>query len=596
MLARAAFSLRVRLLLLVLSVIALAAAVVLYTNADIGRRAALEARTEALHSAQLSAGGFREVIAGGEQLLSTLALTPQVRNRDIPAAQELFRDLLRQYPQYTIIGLVDPDGDLFVSGVSSATPVNVADRPWFQRVIQTRQFVVGEYVIGRITGKAATTLAYPVVDASGQVVLILIAGLDLQWLNGFAARTELPPTSVLAVMDGDGTILVRYPEPEKWVGRSALEVEIAEMILTQRTQGTAEAVGIDALPRLWGFLSLGEPESSGPFLAVGIEKRVVLAEANRTLRLMLVALGIIGGMTLAAILAAVSMVVAPLRRLVVVTSRITSGDLEARSGMERRRDELGDLARSFDHMAAALKQRQTEMLGTLQQLKRSNAELEQFAYVVSHDLQEPLRMMASFTQLLEERYKGRLDADADEFIGYIVEGSTRMQALVQDLLDYYRVDTGGMLVQGVDCNDVLGVAMANLKAIVEASAAIVTHDTLPLVTADRIQMVRLLQDLVDNAIKFRRENETPRVHVSARRTDGEWEFSVRDNGIGIAPEFSEKLFVIFQRLHTREQYPGTGVGLAICKRIVERHGGRIWVESEPGKGSTFYFTLPAAGG
>ena len=225
------------------------------------------------------------------------------------------------------------------------------------------------------------------------------------------------------------------------------------------------------------------------------------------------------------------------------------------------------------------------------ELTRSNKDLEQFAYAASHDLQEPLRMVTSFTQLLEKRYKGKLEKDADEFIGFIVDGATRMQAMISDLLDYSRVGTRGKAFQETDCEEVLRQATTNLIPAISESAAIVTHGPLPVVVADDGQMLRLFQNLVGNAIKFR-SRETPRVHVSARRTDGEWEFSVRDNGIGIAPEFFDKLFVIFQRLHTREQYPGTGVGLAICKRIVERHGGRIWVESEAGKGSTFFFTLP----
>jgi PAS domain S-box-containing protein len=224
-------------------------------------------------------------------------------------------------------------------------------------------------------------------------------------------------------------------------------------------------------------------------------------------------------------------------------------------------------------------------------LKRSNEELQQFAYVASHDLQEPLRAVASFTQLLSERYKGKLDKDADEFIAFAVGGANRMQTLINDLLSYSRLETRGKPPEPTDSHDALGQALANLGTAIRESVALVTNDELPKVLADEGQLVQLFQNLIGNAVKFHGK-EPPRVHVSAALQGREWLFSVRDNGIGIAQEYQERIFSIFQRLHSREEYPGTGIGLALCKRIVERHGGTIRVESEPGSGSTFFFTLP----
>ena len=228
------------------------------------------------------------------------------------------------------------------------------------------------------------------------------------------------------------------------------------------------------------------------------------------------------------------------------------------------------------------------------EMQRSNTELEQFAYVISHDLQEPLRMVSSYTQLLAKRYGKKLDNDADEFIGYAVDGAKRMQTLLHDLLEYSRVGTRGKPFGLVNCEHVVEQAMANLKIAIEECSASVSYDTLPTVMGDEGQLVRLFQNLIGNAIKFRRE-ETPQVHISALRRNNIITFTVKDNGIGIDPQHSQSIFEIFRRLHTREEYPGTGMGLAICKKIVERHGGHISVQSQPGQGSTFYFSVDMAG-
>lgn len=224
------------------------------------------------------------------------------------------------------------------------------------------------------------------------------------------------------------------------------------------------------------------------------------------------------------------------------------------------------------------------------ELGRSNADLQQFAYVASHDLQEPLRMVSSYTQLIARRYKGKLDADADEFIAFAVDGANRMQRLILDLLAYSRVNTAGRQFEPTAMETVLKAALNNLTNAVKESQAVITHDPLPAVMGDDKQLAQLFQNLLSNAVKFGGA-QPPRIHISAKQTDGEWLFSVRDHGIGLDPQYVDRIFVIFQRLHTRAEYPGTGIGLAICKKIVERHGGRIWVESELGKGATFYFTL-----
>jgi PAS domain S-box-containing protein len=242
------------------------------------------------------------------------------------------------------------------------------------------------------------------------------------------------------------------------------------------------------------------------------------------------------------------------------------------------------------------KNAEAHLLQTVKELNRSNDELGQFAYIASHDLQEPLRMVASYTQLLSRRYKGKLDSDADEFIGFAVDGANRMQRLIQDLLAYSRVGTKGADLRDTSSEEALDQALMNLRGAIEDSGAVVTYDPLPPVLADEGQLVQLFQNLVGNAIKYQSPG-VPRIHVSSAK-DGatKWLFSVRDNGLGIESKYFEKIFGMFQRLHKREEFSGTGIGLAICKKIVERHGGHISVESGLGQGSTFRFGLAGSNG
>jgi PAS domain S-box-containing protein len=238
------------------------------------------------------------------------------------------------------------------------------------------------------------------------------------------------------------------------------------------------------------------------------------------------------------------------------------------------------------------KQAELELQNQKQDLARSNAELQQFAYVASHDLQEPLRMITSYLELLERRYKGQLDERADKFIAYAVDGATRMQTLINDLLSYSRVGTSARDWTSVDCEKIVQNVLSNLHLSIVQSHAVITHDSLPTVNADPSQLTQLFQNLISNAIKFRREQALPQIHIGVNCTGGKWLFSVQDNGIGMETQYLERIFIIFQRLHSKTDYPGTGIGLAVCKKIVERHGGHLRVESQPDHGSTFYFTLP----
>ncbi|MFX1437664.1 MAG: ATP-binding protein [Promethearchaeota archaeon] len=237
-----------------------------------------------------------------------------------------------------------------------------------------------------------------------------------------------------------------------------------------------------------------------------------------------------------------------------------------------------------------ISKREIEFNEIMVDLKRSNEDLQQFAYVASHDLQEPLRAIVSFSQLLEEKYRDKLDKDGTEFIHFITDGAKKMNTLIKDLLSYSRITTHAQPSKLTNLEKILKDAIFNLQEAIKESGTIITHDDLPILKVDKTQFIQLFQNLLSNAIKFRRQ-ETPKIHIGVKKINNEWLFSVKDNGIGIESKYFDKLFNIFYRLHTKEEYPGTGIGLPICKKIVQRYGGKIWVESEFGKGSAFYFTI-----
>lgn len=272
-------------------------------------------------------------------------------------------------------------------------------------------------------------------------------------------------------------------------------------------------------------------------------------------------------------------------------NEVPIGFMEINSDITERKKAEESLKKAHDKLELKVQERTDELNILVDELKRSNDELKQFAYVISHDLQEPLRTIASFTQLLRRRYEHELDEDADEFIDYIVDGADRMQIMIKALLDYSRVNTINKEFKPSNLNEIIYQTLNSLKIAIDESNAKITVDQLPTIIVDDKQMFQLFQNIISNAIKFRKTDEDMKIHISCEKVSTNYIFSVSDSGIGIEPQFKDRIFEVFQRLHTRDEYSGTGIGLAVCKKIVERHGGQIWVESELGKGSNFYFTI-----
>jgi signal transduction histidine kinase len=630
-------SLRTRLSLLVLAGVVPILVLVLYASLEERNQAVEVIRQDALQMVRVASDRQDQLLESAQQLLSALALLHEVQNHDKAACERIFANLLALYPVYANLGAIRPGGEVFASAVPLTEAVNLSEHSHFRLPVETRQFAIGECEIGRINRKATLHVGYPAIDAAGQLRAVVYAALDLTWLRTMLTNSTLPKGSSLTVTDPNRVTLVRYPDPEgtyvgQLVPRSGARTNArpgrfdtnapptpSERMRWRRGTGsrTNEISGIgrgrDGVERLYATTQLGHTgETNAVRVTVGIPVAVAYAPANHALLRSLLVVGLVtaGALGLAWFGGNI-FILRRVKALMRANDQLSAGDYNARVGGPYGPGELHLLSKTFDDMAATLQKRIEEREKTqaklralneeleqrvasrTAQLERSNRDLEQFAYVASHDLQEPLRMVSNYVALLRDRYQDQLDAKAREFLGFALDGATRMQELILALLDYSRVDTQGQPFETTDCNQVLERVLLNLKVASDESHAAVTLNPLPTVLADGVQLGQVFQNLIANAIKFRGENP-PEVQVAATPEDGGWHFTVRDNGIGIAEEHFRRIFVLFQRLHSRTRYPGTGIGLALCKKITERHGGRIWVESKPGQGATFHFTLAPA--
>lgn len=370
-------SLRVRLLLLVLLAILPALGLILYTGWEQRRYAASNAYENALRLVRLASSDEAELIRDGHDLLAGLAQLPAVRRRNSGACNAIFARLLIQYPRYSNIGATDAEGNVFCSAVPPNRPLNIGARTGFRRTLQARAFTVGAYQIGRITGRAMLPLNYPILDAAGQVQVVIYAALDLAWLNRFAANAELPPSSTLTVVDRNGTILVRHPTSERWVGKPMPNTPLIQAMLGQRTTGMTEAAGVDGIPRLYAFTPLrGATGVADAYLSIGIPTQVAFAEIDKLLTQNLAGLGVAAVLALiAAWVGSNVFVLRQVKGLVCATSRLAAGDLRTRTGMPYGSGELGQLAHAFDEMAGALEQREADRTRAEEERERSLRQL-----------------------------------------------------------------------------------------------------------------------------------------------------------------------------------------------------------------------------
>lgn len=494
-----------------------------------------------------------------------------------------------------------PDGTFLLSSNPAMVGAVISDRTHFRDVVSGREWSVCELTRAKCSGEPIFCISRGIRDEKGALLGLVVATVIPERLDSVLSVKRAKGGGI-SIVDNKGMLVYRYPVVDlTWEERDRLKVfpDWKEALDGKEVTGIIPG-SYDA--HHYRIIASAPIASIGWAAGAGsTEERVTRAITSKLVSQAILFFLVISAALCTALLLS-RFISTPVKRLRDHALSLGQGEID-KPAVASGPAELRELADSFNIMAGKLRkardelelrvhERTIELQSYMQKLERSNQALQEFAYIASHDLQEPLRTVCSFVQLLERRYRGKLDAHADELIAYSVDGAKRMQSLINDLLMYSRVDTQGNPLEPTAMETIFGKAVSTLQARIEERGAVISHDPLPTLSVDPSQMARLFQNLIGNGLKFHSE-KTSRVHVSAHRSNGEWVFSVKDNGIGIESKFFERIFKIFQRLHTRDEYSGTGIGLAVCKKIVERHGGRIWVESTPGEGAAFYFTVPS---
>lgn len=519
-----------------------------------------------------------------ERALGMLKGAPPAEiNRLLAASAEQYRAL-------RAIHWVDDRGVVIASSDPNSVGSSVASYEFYKRLEGGEDLVASDLMPSWITGRPIFIVGKRIKDLSGGSTGMLLSVVYPDVFGQQVLSIRLDPADFISLFDSMGTVVFSN-QPSRmgmtWTARQ--DPALQEALAGREAQGRVISPDTGQ-HRLVARVPI---PSTGWAAGASVALSAVASPLLRSILMATAVLAVVTALCVLVVLQISRRIVVPLYKLREHAHRIGEGHLERHEPI-RGPLELQELGAALNGMSEQLAAARTALEQANEDLRRSNRDLEQFAYIASHDLQEPLRAVGGFVTLLQQRYRGSLDEKADRYIGEIVDGVSRMQALINGLLEYSRVGMRGGDLQSAPAGAALDEALANLRASIEQSGAVVTSEPLPTVCADPAQLTRLFQNLVGNAIKFRSE-QPPQVHVGAEHRDHEWLFSVRDNGIGIDPQYADRIFMIFQRLHTRDKYPGTGIGLAVCKRIVERHGGRIWVESQPGQGSTFYFSVPDQG-
>ncbi len=597
------------------------------------RLAIRRAEDDVSSAVSIAASEYQATIEQTGHFLLALSHSSEVMGGNGAVCDRFLKSMIQDSPIYFNLTIVQPDGMLFSSAAEHTGVVSYADRSWFALARQTKKFVNGGFQIGKITGRPMFTLAYPVLDSRQEVGRIIVAAVDTAWLSKSAANVKLPPGSVVTVFDREGTILARSPNAETWIGRGVPEAPIVAEAVRKNAPGTRQAAGVDGVMRVYAFMPLSGTAGAGAYVSVGIPTSEVFADTRRMLIAAMTGLVVVlAGAVLAVWLGSEVLILRGVRALLTATGRLARGEPGVRAGAGlASQGEIGALAAAFDVMAESLEKREAErreaedriralaealeqrVAERTAQLEEANHDLEAFSYSVSHDLRAPLRHVSGFADLLSKH--ASLDERSGRYITVIKESCRRMSALIDDLLAFSRIGRASLELTEVSLRDLVDEAAAEAArdaagpgvagpgvagpgpAVPGADARRIAWKVgdLPTVRADHRLLRLALVNLLSNAVKYTRPRAEAVIEVACTRADGEVVVRISDNGVGFDPRFASRLFGVFQRLHAADQFEGTGIGLATVKNIIVRHGGRVWAEGEPDRGSSFYFTLPERG-
>ena len=517
-------------------------------------------------------------------------------------------------PDYVNFGLIERDGMMFCNALLTNQPIGLNDRSYFQQVLQQRRFSIGTLQADPLVGVPCLNFGYPVSGTNGSFERVIFASLKLPLLSDALAEIPLSAGGVTLIVDSAGNILAASPgaERKKWVGKNLFSTPFIQKVLGQK-EGTFEDLGLDGTSRIYGVCPISDGYSPRLWAAVGVPREASLAHANGALMFNLIVMGVFAVLALGIGWSlGKRLLLQPIQAVISAANRLARGDLSARTGISGSAGELDQLARAFDSMAGSMEFRQRELERATAEIQKMNSDLEQrvkdrtarlevlnqeldaFSYTVSHDLRAPLRHLDAYAQLLWDEAGPALDENARSHLSKIMRTRKRMSALIEDFLSFARMRQQNLSEADVDFNALVRDIISETHAEPERSQIEWLVSPLPKVRGDAAMLHQVWANLISNAVKYTREQEKPRIEIGWQdAAGGEWIFFVRDNGAGFNMKYYQKLFGVFQRLHSQDEFEGTGIGLANVRRIVQRHAGRVWGEGEVGKGAVFYFSLPA---
>lgn len=598
-------SIRARLLLLILFATFVPAVVGGFHFLELRESEIADAERLLAAEARRMAQELGDTVRGTAQLHYGLSRARDFDAPDKAACSAFLADVLKEHPQYTGILTIEPNGDLFCDSLRTGRVLNLTDRRYFQEALNSKNPLAVEPVFGRLTGIAVLQIAYAVRRERGEARFVLLASLNLEQYVQSRSQTLPFRSAVIALMDEKGTILSWNPDGDKLRGSSVADSPLHRFARQEREGVHVQRdIEVGGVSRIWAVSALPEFPEAGLRILVGVSKSDLLTAANENLRQALVTLAVVLLLAFAGAWALAELAVRrQIARIGAAVARFGSGDFSARIGKPRPRGEIGDLMAALDHafelmqaqrdaterLNAELERRVTERTA---QLEETNKELEAFSYSVSHDLRMPLRHINGYIELLVQESEGALTAEAQRYLRVVIDASRKMGQLIDDLLAFSRMGRTEMSERNVDLGALVQHVILGLEADTRGRNIAWTIPPLPAVQGDPAMLQQAFANLLGNAVKYTRPRDPAQIEIGCSgEEEGRVILFVRDNGVGFEMKYAGKLFGVFQRMHRADQFEGTGIGLANVRRIIARHGGRIWAEAARDQGATFYFTL-----